>query len=430
MQDLLSSIAENQWLRAGGGLLSLMILAWAANVIARRVFLGVINRVASRTRSTWDDRIIERRVFHRLANVAPALVTYGGIGWALGVGPDALVGAPALDLQSTTWDGFALAGALLVRRVSLAWMVVALTTAAGGLLNALNDIYVESYSEAVSRPIKGYLQIVTLFLYVAAGVVVVSILADRSPVVFLSGLGALTAVLMLVFRDTILSLVASVQIMSNDMIRLGDWVEMPQANADGDVIDIALHTVKIQNWDKTISAIPTHKFISESFKNWRGMSESGGRRIKRAIHLDMSSIHFLSDEEIAQLSRFEFLHDYLHTKRTELEVANTREVSGNDVIPDQRRLTNVGTFRAYVRHYLRNHPKIHQGMTLLVRQHEPGPQGLPLEIYCFSNDTDWGNYEAIQADIFDHLIASLPEFGLEVFQEPAGRDLKALRPGD
>ena len=426
MQDFLSSIAANEWLRAVGGLFALTILAWATNVVARRVFLGLIHRVASRTQSTWDDHLIERRVFHRLANVAPALVTYSGIGLALGVAPDALAEGPPVDLQSTSWEALVLTGATLVRRVSIAWVVVALSTAAAGLLNALNDIYAETYAEAGNRPIKGYLQVISLFLYVAAGVVVVSVLADRSPVIFLSGLGALTAVLMLVFRDTILSLVASVQIMSNDMIRIGDWVEMPQANTDGDVIDIALHTVKIQNWDMTISAIPTHKFISESFKNWRGMSESGGRRIKRTIHLDMDSVHFLSDEEVARLSRFEFLHDYLHTKRKELEVANAREVPGDDVIPDPRRLTNVGTFRAYVRHYLRSHPKIHQQMTLLVRQLQPGPQGLPLEIYCFSNDTVWANYEGLQADIFDHLIASLPEFGLQAFQEPSGGDLKAL----
>jgi miniconductance mechanosensitive channel len=426
MQDFLSNIAANDWLRAAGGLVALTILAWAANVVTRRLFLGLVHHLASRTRSTWDDRIIERRVFHRLANVAPALVTYAGIAWALGVRPDALADVPSADLQSTSGEALMLAVATLVRRVSLAWVVVALTTAVGGLLNALNDIYAETYAESGDRPIKGYLQIISLFLYVAAGIVAISILADRSPVVFLSGLGALTAVLMLVFRDTILSLVASVQIMSNDMIRIGDWVEMPQANADGDVIDIALHTVKIQNWDKTISAIPTHKFISESFKNWRGMSESGGRRMKRSIDLDMNSIHFLSAEEVARLTRFEFLHDYLQAKRRGLEVANARKVEVANVIPDARRLTNVGTFRAYVRHYLSNHPKIHQEMTLLVRQLQPGAHGLPLEIYCFSNDTNWENYEGIHADIFDHLIASLPEFGLRVFQEPAGSDLKAL----
>ena len=426
MQDFLSDIVASDWLRAAGGLLALTALALAANAATRRVFLGLVHRLASRTRSTWDDRIIERRVFHRLANVAPALVTYAGIAWALGVGPDTLADVPTADLQSTSRETLMLAGATLVRRVSLAWVVVALTTAVGGLLNALNDIYAETYAESGNRPIKGYLQVISLFLYVAAGIVVIALLADRSPVVFLSGLGALTAVLMLVFRDTILSLVASVQIMSNDMIRIGDWVEMPQANADGDVIDIALHTVKIQNWDKTISAIPTHKFISESFKNWRGMSESGGRRMKRAIHLDMNSIHFLSDEEVARLSRFEFLHDYLEAKSKDLEAANAREVAGDGVIPDRRRLTNVGTFRAYVRHYLSGHPKIHQGMTLLVRQLQPGAQGLPLEIYCFSNDTNWANYEALHADVFDHLIASLPEFGLRAFQEPSGSDLKAL----
>ena len=345
MQDFLSSIAANDWLRSVGGLFALTILAWATNVVARRLTLGLIHRVASRTQSTWDDRLIERRVFHRLANVAPALVTYAGIGLALGVAPDALAEGPPVDLPSTSWEALVLTGATLVRRVSLAWVVVALSTAAAGLLNALNDIYAETYAEAGNRPIKGYLQVISLFLYVAAGVVVISVLADRSPLIFLSGLGALTAVLMLVFRDTILSLVASVQIMSNDMIRIGDWVEMPQANTDGDVIDIALHTVKIQNWDKTISAIPTHKFISESFKNWRGMSESGGRRMKRSIHLDMNSIHFLSDDEVARLSRFEFLHDYLQAKRRDLEVANARKVGGDDVIPDARRLTNVGTFR-------------------------------------------------------------------------------------
>ncbi len=407
----------------------LILLAWLTHVVARRVFLGLVHRVAQRTQSTWDDRLIERRVFHKLASVAPALITYAGIGWALGVGPDTLADALAADLQATSWDGYALAGAVLVRRVSLAWVVIALTLVAGGLLNALNDIYSETYAEARNRPIKGYLQVVSLFLYVVAGILVVSVLAGLNPVVFLSGLGALTAILMLVFKDTILSLVASVQIMSNNMISIGDWVEMPQANADGDVIDIALHTVKIQNWDKTISTIPTHKFISESFKNWRGMTEAGGRRIKRAIHLDLNSIHFLSDEEIARLSRFEFLHEYLQAKQSELKVANAREVS-DGVMPDPRRLTNVGTYRAYVRHYLRNHAMVDDEMTLLVRQLEPGAQGLPLEIYCFSNDTDWGNYEGLQADILDHLIASLPEFGLQAFQEPSGGDLRELRPAD
>jgi miniconductance mechanosensitive channel len=312
----------------------------------------------------------------------------------------------------------------------MAFVVLTGVAAASNFLAAANDIYSETYAEARNRPIKGYLQVVSIFLYIAAGIVVVALLADRSPVVFLSGLGALTAVLMLVFRDTILSLVASVQIMSNDMIRIGDWVEMPQANADGDVIDIALHTVKIQNWDKTISAIPTHKFISESFKNWRGMSEAGGRRIKRAIFLDVSSVHFLTEEEVNHLSRYEFLKDHMAAKREELARANRRTPSDPDLIPERRRLTNVGTFRAYIQHYLRNHPKVHQEMTLLVRQLASGPTGLPMQVYCFTNDTAWANYEGIQADIFDHLIAILPEFGLRVFQEPAGGDFRRWSGGE
>ena len=211
------------------------------------------------------------------------------------------------------------------------------------------------------------------------------------------------------------------------MIRIGDWVEMPQANADGDIIDIALHTVKIQNWDKTITTIPTHKFISDSFKNWRGMSESGGRRIKRALNLDMATIRFLTEAEIEQLTRHELLFEYMTTKRRELEsYAKAKATDGDTTIPDVRRLTNVGTFRAYVFNYLKTNPLIHDEMTLLVRQLAPSAQGVPIEIYCFSNDTAWATYESLQGDIFDHLMAILPEFGLRAFQEPAGSDFARL----
>ncbi len=260
--------------------------------------------------------------------------------------------------------------------------------------------------------------------WIAALVVVASVLAGRSPVVFLSGLGALAAVLMLVFRDTILSLVASVQIASNDMVRIGDWVSMPQAGSDGEVIDIALHTVKIQNWDKTISTIPTGKFISESFKNWRGMSESGGRRIKRSLAIDMSSVRFLGEAEIDELSRRELIHDYLRRAAAETARYNAERAAGNPGrIPEIRRLTNLGTFRIYVQKYLEAHPRTHKEMTLLTRQLAPSPQGVAIEVYCFSNDTAWANYEAFQADIFDHLIAVLPEFGLKAYQAPAGTDV-------
>jgi miniconductance mechanosensitive channel len=398
---------------------ALLVAALIANRVTVRIFHTVIRRISSRTRATWDDRLMERKVFARLALAIPAIVVYYGIGPALGLSAEEIQ-------QPADQVGFL---ALIISRVALAFIVVSATMTFSALLEVVNDVYNESYAEAKSRPIKGYLQVVNIVVLVAASVVVVSVLADRSPLVFLSGLGALTAVVMLVFRDTILSLVASVQIMSNDMIRIGDWIEMPQANADGDVIDIALHTVKIQNWDKTISTVPTHKFISESFKNWRGMKEAGGRRIKRSLSLDVSTIGFLEQAEIDRWSRHVLLHDYMEKTTGELERWKASKTWDEDVIPEVRRLTNVGTFRAYVEAYLRAHPRIHEHMTLLVRQLAPTPQGLPIELYCFTNDTVWANYERIQSDIFDHLIAILPEFGLRAFQEPAGSDFAAIARG-
>ena len=390
----------------------------AAALVADRIASGllqrVFGRVAARTRSSWDDRIAERKVVQRLAHVVPALVVYLGIGPALGVTAAGVADAPG-ELLSISWT--------FARRVAAAYIAFAVVRAFAAFLDAVNDIYSESYAEAKSRPIKGYLQVVSLVAWLAAAVVIVSVLVGRSPVVFLSGLGALAAVLMLVFRDTILSLVASVQIASNDMIRIGDWLSVPQAQSDGEVIDIALHTVKVQNWDKTISTIPTSKFITESFKNWRGMSESGGRRIKRSLRLDMNSVRFLSDEEIEELSRRELLQGYMRDAVDGIARYNAAKEAGNPgVIPEIRRLTNLGTFRVYVQKYLEAHPTTHREMTLLTRQLAPGPEGVPIEVYCFSNDTAWANYEGFQADIFDHLIAILPEFGLRAYQSPAGSD--------
>ena len=397
----------------------LAVVAWGAGWVATRILHRVISGVTSRTRSTWDDRLIERGVFRRLAGVVPAVVVYLGIGRALELAPSDLTGE-ALALAAT-----------FVRRVAAAYIAFTVVRAFQAFLDAVNDIYNEGYAEAKSRPIKGYLQVAALVAYLAAGVVIVAALTGLSPVVYLSGLGALAAVLMLVFRDTILSLVASIQIASNDMIRIGDWVSVPQAGSDGEVIDIALHTVKVQNWDKTISTIPTSKFITESFKNWRGMSESGGRRIKRSLRLDMNSVRFLTEDEIGELSRRELLQDYMRESVAAITRYNEEKAAGNPgVIPEIRRLTNLGTFRVYVQKHLEAHPKTHKDMTLLTRQLAPGPEGVPIEVYCFSNDTAWANYEGFQGDIFDHLIATLPEFGLRAFQAPGGSDFrKALARG-
>jgi len=405
----------DNWLSLVAGLVILVAAAWIADWVTTRIVHGVIRRVAARTRSSWDDRVIERKVFARLSHIVPAAIVYYGIGPVLGV-------TPSEAAAGTEPAGLILAWTF-ARRLSAAVIVMAAAAAFSAFLDAVNDIYVEAFEQSRSRPIKGYLQGVSLLAYLGAGVVAIAILANQSPLVFLSGIGALTAVLMLIFRDTILSLVASIQIMSNDMIRIGDWVSMPQANTDGDVIEIALHTVKIQNWDKTISTIPTHKFISESFKNWRGMTESGGRRIKRSLRLDMNSVRFLSDDEIERLSRYETLREYMIEARRKIESYNAAKATGEPgIIPEIRRLTNLGTFRLYVLHYLKANPRVSQEMTVLARQLEPGPKGVPIEIYCFSSDTAWANYEGLQADLFDHLIAILPEFGLKAFQEPSGSD--------
>ncbi len=387
------------------GVGTLSLTSWLGYLATRRIVLRMILKIVKRTRATWDDQLIESKMLDKLSYITPAWIVLSGVGFVPGL--------PQLVIQ-------------VVEQVALACMALSVGLAVSALLTAANAIYEQDYPQAKARPIKGYVQILQIAVFAILAIVVTAILLDQDFTVFLGGVGAMSAVLLLVFRDTILSLVASLQITSNDMIRVGDWVEMPQFNADGDVIDVALHTVKIQNWDKTITTIPTHKFIEGSFRNWRGMQNSGGRRIKRAIFIDLNSVKFLTDKEIAHLSKYEFLQDYMAGKNEELATQGDRQSGGASVIPNLRKLTNVGTFRAYVLHYLRKNSRIHQDMTLLVRQLASGSQGLPLEIYCFASDTRWAVYEDIQSDIFDHLIAILPEFALRVFQEPSGNDVQDL----
>ncbi len=345
---------------------------------------------------------MDSRIIARLANIVPAFIVYAGMGLV----PDLPEGVV------TT-----------VRNICSAIIVLVLALAIGGSLNLVNTLY-SRREDALRRPVKGYVQVVQIVVYLLAAILMVAALIDRSPLILLSGLGAMAAVLILIFQDTLLSLVASVQISSNDIVRVGDWVEMPQLNADGDVIDIALHTVKIQNFDKTITTVPTKRFISDPFKNWRGMRESGGRRIKRPMLLDQHSLHFLSAEEVENLRRFRLLGEYLEQKESEIREWNrTLEEQGKDPV-NSRRITNIGTFRAYVERYLRAHKGVHQDMPLIVRQLAPTSDGLPLEIYCFTNTVVWADYEGIQSDIFDHLLAILPEFGLRVFQHPSGADMR------
>ncbi len=376
-------------------------------VLARYVAFPLVRRAAARTATRWDDVLRDRKLLNRLSWFAPLVV--------LRVGIDVVVSDPELD----EWLG-------LGQRITDALLVLAGLLAFSALAAAVDRIY-STLEVALQRPIKGYLQIAMIILWVVGGIVIVARLADQSIGLFVGGLGALSAVVILVFRDTILSLVASVQLTGNDMLRVGDWIEMPAQNADGDVIEVALHTVKVQNWDKTITTIPTYQLISDSFKNWRGMAESGGRRIMRSLMIDMSTIRFLEADEVEHWVRFAPLADYMQSKRDEISQWNASVADGGNLIGDPRRLTNIGTFRAYVIAYLQRHPQLATDtMTMLVRQLQPTPEGLPLEIYVFTTTTEWAAYEGIQADIFDHLLAIIGEFGLRVHQIPTGADIAAI----
>ncbi|HJP39105.1 MAG: mechanosensitive ion channel [Gammaproteobacteria bacterium] len=387
------------------GSLTLLLVAILSDFVARRLLLVAVRAAARRTRSGWDDALLEHNVFGRLAQIVPVSIISFGIVLVPDIGESV---------------------EKIIRNVASAYMVLMIMLSLIGVLSAGNQIY-ETRPVARHRPIKGFVQLAQIGIYILGAVIVIATLIDRSPAILLSGFGAMTAVLLIVFKDTLLSLVASIQLTSQDMIRVGDWLEMPQFGADGDVIDVALYTVTVQNWDKTITTIPTHRLITDSFKNWRGMSESGGRRIKRSISIDVNSIRVLTDDEINRYKSFALLKEYIDAKQTELRDYNTALDEPGESGVNLRRLTNIGTFRAYIHSYLKHHPKIHQGMTLIVRQLQPGAKGLPIEIYAFSNDTDWAVYEDIQADIFDHICAIAPEFGLRLYQKPAGADLTDLR---
>ncbi len=294
--------------------------------------------------------------------------------------------------------------------------------AISALLTVSHEIYART-PRAQVKSIKGYLEVVRIGFWFIGLIILLSIMIKKSPLIMISGLGALSAVLLLVFKDTLLSLVASAQMSTNDMLRIGDWIQMPQAGADGFVIDIALHTVKVQNWDKTVTTIPTYKLFSESYKNMRQMFESGGRRIKRSLTIDATTVRFLTDQEIEEFKRFELLRDYLEKKQKEIQEDNAKLIAQGKHPVNQRRLTNLGTFRMYATLYLERNEGVHKDMTMMVRMMEPTAEGIPVEVYCFSNDTAWVNYERIQGDIFDHLIAILPEMSLRLFQSPSGRDL-------
>jgi miniconductance mechanosensitive channel len=384
------------------GLLALFSLSFLFYYISRHYILRVLQRLTIDNSSFWGQVLFAPKLLSQLSMILPFAVYHYGSKYIVNLPP----------LLS-----------LMLSRITLVGITLLSMRALNIILWKINEVY-SSHSSSRNRPIKGIIQVAIILIYGTGIIVAISILIDKSPLIFLSGLGAMTAILLLIFRDTILSLVAGVQLTTNDLIQVGDWIEMPQFNADGDVIDIALHAVKVQNWDKTITMIPTHKFLENSFKNWRGMQEAGGRRMKRSLLINTTTIRFLTSDEIERFKNFALLKDYILKKEQELKEHNAKFEAHLEV--NSRRLTNVGTFRAYITNYLRQHPKVHQQMTFLVRQLPPTEHGLPIEIYVFINDITWANYEAAQADIFDHLLAIIGEFGLQIHQTPTGHDLQAL----
>jgi miniconductance mechanosensitive channel len=385
-------------------LVSVFILSFIADRLAKKILLVTISNYIKRSKAWWDDIFLQKKFFTRLAHLAPALVIYFSAGL--------ITGHPVIMS--------------VIQAVTIIYMIFIGLLALDSVLNGFHDIY-QQLPMSKDRPIKGFIQILKIILYFIGGILILSIVFNKNPGFFLTGLGALAAVLLLVFKDTILGFVASIQLTANNMVRIGDWITMPSHGADGTVTEITLNTVKVQNFDKTISTIPTYALVAESFNNWRGMQESGGRRIKRSFFIDLKSIDFCTSEMLQHYEKINLISGYIKEKIREIEGDNKAKNLDKDDMLNGRRLTNVGVFRKYIELYIRNHPNIHgegSPFIAMVRQLQPTEKGLPMEIYAFSKEQSWIVYEGIQADIFDHLMAIIPVFGLRLFQNPSGDDFR------
>ncbi|BEM46836.1 mechanosensitive ion channel [Serratia ureilytica] len=410
MQQQITRWLEQFGLEFGGVMSLLMVLGLIVlisvviHLVLHRVVLAALQRRGQQSQRVWQQAITQYKLFQRVALLLQGVI---------------------ISIQATLWLQSGSQTQAVIVTAAQVWILAFTLLSLFSLLDTLLALLRQS-PISNQLPLRGIFQGLKLVAAILIGIMIVSLLMGKSPLLLLSGLGAMTAVLMLVFKDPILGLVAGIQLSANDMLKIGDWLEMPKYGADGAVTDIGLTTVKVRNWDNTVTTIPTYALISDSFKNWRSMSESGGRRIKRSLNIDTGSVHFLSEEEQRRLQRNPLLHSYLNVKTQELSQHN-QEIAVDLASPlNGRRLTNLGTLRAYLEAYLRAHPRIHQNMTLMVRQLAPTPEGLPLEIYAFTNTTVWAEYESIQADIFDHILAVIDEFGLRVHQTPTGNDLRGM----
>ena len=387
----------------GGLILLVLLLSWVAHRVSQGPINRSIEKFAHYTIQQWDDILVEKHIVKRILYFIPLILLYV-------LSSPILTGTSLLPLSQTLISVlFLIAGMMFL----------------DAMLNALLAIYGKS-AIAKEISITPFVQVLKLVLYFVTGILLLSLLLQKTPLYFLSGLGALTAVLMFVFKDVLMGFVAGIQLIANKMVAPKDWIEMPKYGADGDVIEITLTTVKVQNFDNTITTIPTYALINESFKNWRNMNLSGGRRIKRYVNIDLGSIKFCSSEMLEQFKRIQLISQYIQNRQEEILVYNKKHQVDESTLVNGRRLTNIGVFRSYVEAYLRQHPMIHKDMTFLIRQLSPSENGLPIEIYVFCKDTNWTAYEAIQADIFDHILAVVPEFDLRVFQEPSGSDFQKI----
>ena len=393
------SLDMTHYAMLGIGSFILLVVCLLSNFVTRKFIIRGIQKFIKKSKNNWDDILLENEVFNSLSTLVPLIFIH-------------YLSVPILSNFSS-----------MVPFVHITVKVTLVLVIASVLVKALKAL--EEASTRIpsfkDKPIMSYVQIANMMIYVVATILVFATILDKDPLALLGALGALTAVLMLIFKDTILGLVASIQISSHDMVRVGDWVSMPQYGTDGDVLEITLNTVKIQNWDKTISTIPTYAFISGSFKNWRGMTDSRGRRIKRSLNIDMTSIKFCTDEDMVDYKKVEMLKDYIESVQSEISTHNETNSHDKSSLLNGRNLTNIGLFREYAHQYLMSNENLRSDLTLMVRQLEPTENGLPIEVYCFSSNINWVDYENIQADIFDHLLSSVSNFGLEIFQNPTGK---------
>ncbi len=376
----------------------IFVIAIIIDFIIKRILLSTIFRIVEKTKNKWDDIIFNKKVFIKLSHIAPGVIFY-------------LI-SPYMGSLS-----------FIIERLSLVYITIMAILAINAFLNALVDIF-KTFDMYKKVPLKGYVQIVQIFVFIVGGIIAIGLLINKSPWKLISGIGAMTAVLMLIFKDTILGFVASVQLSANDMLHIGDWIEMQKHGADGNVIDITVSTVKVRNWDNTITTIPTYSMISDSFKNWRGMQESGVRRVKRSIYINANSIKICNESLVKRFENMYLIKDYIKRKKKDIEEYNKKHAFDDTEPVNGRKLTNIGTFRAYLYAYLRQHPHIDKSRTILVRQLKPTEHGVPIEIYAFIDTTVWVDYEDIQSDIFDHIFASLPRFDLKVFQYPTDINIK------